>query len=364
MKILLYTNILSDGGAERVMANLANCFAGKGHTVIQVATYVTPNEYPLAANVKRLNLETAPGGGNAVTRNIRRISALRRIIRTEDPDVVIGFMREANFRVILASLGLRAKTIVSVRNTPAIAYEGCAGKLIARWLLPIADGCVFQTKDAREFFPPRLQQKSAVIPNAVRESFFSTQRLPERHRIAALGRLTQQKNYPMLIQAFSKVTETLPDAVLQIYGEGELSREIDGLISQMGLQDKVKLMGRTNDVQKVHETADLFVLSSDYEGMPNSLMEAMAAGVPVISTDCPCGGPKTLIENGKSGLLVPVGDADVMADAILRVLSDDALKAKLAAGAKEGARKFAPEIINDQWEDYLKDVAAGKNRTK
>jgi len=261
-------------------------------------------------------------------------------------------MEEPNFRAILATRGLPVKTLVSVRNDPNKEYAGKLGAFVGKVLLPMADGCVFQTKEAQEWFPERLQRKSKIIYNAVKEDFYQIERTPVRGEIVTCGRLVEQKNHALLIDAFSEVLKKYPFVTLKIYGEGALREKLQHQINDLGLEKKAFLMGATSDVEKVLQTADLFVLSSDYEGMPNALMEAMAAGVPCISTDCPCGGPRELFGEDASDKLVPCNDSAQLAEAICKVLETT----KDGMTEKRHAETFKPDRVNQMWKDYVHDI--------
>lgn len=356
MKILFYINVLSGGGAERVMANLANRFADANHDVILVTTYETENEYYVSDKVIRCNLECKPrNNSNRILKNIERIAKLRKIIKKNAPDVVISFMEEPNFRNIIATMGTDVKTIVSVRNDPKKEYPGKVGDFIANKLLPKADGCVFQTEEAKSYFPRNLQMKSEIIFNEVKPDFFAIKRTPIKGKIVTLGRLSEQKNHKLLINSFYRIIDEFPYAVLDIYGSGNLENEITTLISELGLTDKVFLRGNTSDVESVYASADIFVLSSDYEGMPNALMEAMASGVPCISTDCPCGGPRMLI-SGENGILVGVGSEKELANSLRMLLIDDNKKNTFAYNARKRADSYRPEIIFEKWKAYVERI--------
>ena len=354
MKIMFYINTLAGGGAQRVMANLANSFAGAGDEVIFVTSFPAENEYALDAAVDRRNLSQARIG-SGLKRNAAYILGLRKLVKEEKPDILLGFLRQPNTRAILAGLGLKTKTVISVRNDPKVEYGGRAGHFLGKNLLPLADGCIFQTEEAKAWFPQKLQDKSRVIPNAVKPDFFQVVPQPVPGRVITCGRLSSQKNHRLLIDAFADGAQDIPEAELLIYGEGELRAELERYISQKGMEGRIKLMGNTTDVPGVLSEAECFVLSSDYEGMPNALMEAMAAGVACISTDCPCGGPKMLMENGKSGLLVPVGDKDALASAIRQVLSDREYAEELGQGARMAAENYKPERIFAQWKQYFEE---------
>lgn len=357
VKILFYINVLGGGGAERVIANLSNQFAADNNEVVLVTTYSIDNEYETTKDVKRLKLEEAPTiEYNRILKNIQRIWKLRKIIIKEQPDVVISFMEEPNFRTIISTHGLNVKIIVSVRNAPEKEYPGRIGRFIATKLMPMADGCVFQTEDAMNWFPEKLQRKSKIIFNSVKEEFYHINRVPVPGKIVALGRLSKQKNYKMMIDSFKKISSEFHNATLEIYGDGNLNNWIKNYINELGMQDQITLMGNTSNVIGVHESSDIFVMSSDFEGMPNALMEAMAAGVPCISTDCPCGGPRMLIDSKKNGILVPVNDVNAMAEAFRTLLSDAELKKSIGAEAKKKAEEFKPDIIYQHWKQYIEGV--------
>ena len=354
MKIMFYINTLAGGGAQRVMANLANLFAQAGDEVIFVASFAAENEYALDDAVDRRNL-SQDRITSGLKRNAVYILGLRKLVKQEKPDVLVAFMRQPNIRAILAGLGLPVKTLISVRCDPKEEYPGKAGRLLGKYLLPLADGCIFQTEQAKHWFPERLQNKSRVIPNAVKPVFFEVDPQPVPGRVITCGRLHPQKNHKLLIDAFLDAAADIPEAELLIYGEGELRQEMEAYIAEKCAAQRVKLMGNTSDVPGVLANAACFVLSSDYEGMPNALMEAMAAGDPCISTDCPCGGPEMLIENGKSGLLVPVGNREALTTAIRKVLTDPEAAQQLGKEARSAAENFLPEKIFAQWRQYLLD---------
>lgn len=355
-RVYFYINILGGGGAERVITNLANMLAEDNYDVTMITSYEVEREYILTRNVRRLSLEDKDRQRSRIIRNLSRIFKLRKICKEEKPDILISFMEEPNFRAILATRGLPVKTLVSVRNDPNKEYAGKLGRFVGKVLLPMADGCVFQTSDAQKWFPERLQKKSRIIYNAVKEEFYQMERTPVRGEIVTCGRLTEQKNHRLLIDAFAEVQKIHPYATLKIYGEGVLREKLQNQIESLNLNEKVFLMGATNDVAKALQTADLFVLSSDYEGMPNALMEAMAAGVPCISTDCPCGGSRELFGENLKKKLVPCGDANQMALKISEVL--DATESGILE--KNCAEVFRPDGVYALWEKYLLEIIGGK----
>ena len=351
-KLMFYINMLSTGGAERVMSQLANHFSRAGYEVHLVTSFPVDGEYPVDEDVHRYTLEAQELNQSRLMRNISRIAKLRKLCKKIKPHVLISFMQEPNFRAILATAGLPVKTVVSVRNDPNREYGGTLGRFVGKYIMPLADGCVFQTAQAQAWFPQKLQKRSAIILNEVNESFFKTERTGAKH-VVSLGRLSAQKNYAMLIRAFGRIAGKHPDQDLLIYGKGDHAEMLEQMIGELGLQERVKLMGVTTKVHDVHSKAGVFVLSSDYEGMPNALMEAMAVGVPSISTDCPCGGPEMLIRDGENGLLVPVGDEEAMAAALDKLLSDPHLAQKMGEQARADAQRYTPEKIFKKWKAFI-----------
>ncbi len=358
-KIMLYINAINGGGAERVMVNLAKCFSENGYETILVTSFRDTWEYPLVSTVKRLTLEETELKQSRIVRNFSRIKKLRNLCKIEKPDILISFMREPNFRAIIATRGLPIKTLVSVRNDPNREYTGKSGWIVGKILLPMADGCVFQTEDAQKWFPLKLQHKSRIIYNSVKKEFYQINRTPILGEIVTCGRLVEQKNHLLLIRAFDRVIKEYPEATLKIYGDGILKGNLQTEIIQLGLSDKVFLMGNTNDVVDVLKTADLFVLSSDYEGMPNALMEAMAVGVPCISTDCPCGGPKELFGTELQDQLTECRNIDMLAKTILEVLD----KSNKGVVEKMKANAFSPDRVNGEWLEYINTLTVEPSRT-
>lgn len=357
MKIIFYIAQLSKGGAERVLSNIATKFA-ENNDVIVVTTVRHEEEYCLPNNISRYvideELEKRKGKKNFVSRNL----FLRSLCNKHNADILISFMGGANYHATLATVCSKTKCIISVRNDPKYEYPRKVDKILAKVLLPLADGCVFQTEDAKGQFDKRLQKKSRIIFNAVGDSFYLTKRVNTSKDIVTVGRLEKQKNHELLIHAMKDVVELRPDLVLRIYGDGKLKDELLRLVKKLDLQKNVFLMGTTNNVQAVLSNAGIFVLSSDFEGMPNALMEAMAVGVPCISTDCPCGGPKMLLGNNENGVLVPVQNREKLSEAIMFLSEESKEKDRYRIMAKNKAEEFKMEKVFECWDDYVKSIVS------
>lgn len=353
-KILLYIDNLYLGGAQRVMANLADHFKKIGLEVAMVNDFNPQSDkkaYPIDGSIKRYYLGFETNG--KITKQIHRICELRKIILSEQPDVVLSFLGPTNLRLLISTIGLSAKKFVSVRNDPYREYGSGIKRKIARSLFRLADGCIFQTEQAAQYFSSGVQEKSRVIFNPVAEAFYNIDRSNVKKEIVAIGRLQQQKNPMMLLEAFGKIAYLYKDYQLIYYGEGELQLGLEERSKELGIREKVVFAGQTSNIPEKLNTAGIFVLSSDFEGMPNALMEAMAAGVPVIATDCPCGGPRSLITSPKEGILVPCGDVDAMAIALNELLQSENLRNEMERYEKLRANSFRPECINQKWEQFL-----------
>ena len=356
MKIMFYINVLGGGGAERVIANLANQFVANKYQIIVVTTTRIENEYHLDSWIKRICLNDYINiSGNRIIKNLKIIKKLRCVLKKEKPDIIISFMQEPNLRAILAARGTNTKVLISVRNDPEKEYPGKIGRIIGKKILPLADGCVFQTEQAQKWFPISLQKKSAIIFNEVADSFFETSR-NSSDNIITIGRLNKQKNQVLLIDAFAEVSKKYPDEKLLIYGEGNLKEFLEKEIERQNLSNRVFLMGTTDRVPEVLSKAKMFVLTSDYEGMPNVLLEAMAVGVPCISTDCPCGGPRTVIESGKNGLIISVNSKNELIKQMEYMLANPNIANKMGITAKKDAERFRPDNVFKEWEHYIQDL--------
>ena len=354
--LMFYINTLHKGGAQRVMLQLAERFARSGYRAVLVTSFVGEDEYALPEGVERISIEKEQVKQSRLKSNLSRISALRLLCMRYKPDALIAFMAEPNFRAVLAAAGLPVKTIISVRNDPEKEYAGRLFRFVGQRILPMADGCVFQTEDARAWFPKALQKKSAIIMNQVSRSFFDVDSPTERKDIFSVGRLNSQKNQAMLIRAYAAL-ENCEDRLI-IYGEGELRPELEALVKELGLENRVLLPGTCTNIPEAIKGAKLFVLPSDFEGMPNALLEAMALGLCCISTDCPCGGPRAVIENGVNGRLIGVGDEGTLKDCMQQLLADDGMRCDMAAKARESAKKFSPDEIFCQWQDFVEKIIA------
>lgn len=358
-RIVLFISSLQKGGSERVMVNLAEYFHEKKYDVILVTQYQKENEYSISSEIRRVYSEPDESmlRGGRFHNFCVRFRMLRKIWNAYRPDVILSFLGKNNLMAVATAAYLPSKVAVSVRGEPTMEYEGKLMQLIVKFVFRFADGVVLQTERARAFFPKSVRKKSVILSNPLNPQFVNRKISAERDDlIVTAGRLDENKNHAMLIHAFAKIAEEYPTVKLVIYGEGVLRAELMELVEEKGLRDRISLPGSVNDVADHISRARIFTLTSNTEGMPNSVMEAMALGIPVIATDCPCGGPAALIENGVNGLLVPVGDAFALADAFRRIFEDRDFELKLRENACKITEKLAPDRVHQEWEEYLNEL--------
>jgi len=298
---------------------------------------------------------------NRLSKILIRLKYLRAFIKSEKPDIMIAFDRNANYRALLASMGTVTPVIISVRNPPQIYYSSMINRIIVALLFPRAAGCVFQTSGQRDFFAKKIQRKSRIILNPLHEKYLGISPPSERKKeIVNSSRLEGYKNQAGIINAFIRLHHDYPDYILKIYGgdHGDGTKEIlEGIISKHKAGDYVKLMGASDSLEKDIVNASIYVFNSDREGLPNVLMEAMALGLPVISTDCPCGGPAALINDGVSGLLIPVGDEEALCNALRRLLDNPQYAESLGREARKIGEVCNINTITAQWLDYIRCIS-------
>ncbi|MCH5258175.1 MAG: glycosyltransferase [Lachnospiraceae bacterium] len=361
-KIVFHLNCLEQGGAERVVTNLANQFVKEGYQVIIATEWYGENEFQIDERVRRVHvgLKADDEKKHRLVRFLLRVKYLRDFLKNEKPDILIPFARKALYRGLMAAYFMKIPVLISIRTDPAGHYEERSDKIQIPLLFPRVDGCVFQTEGARDFFAPRLQSNSRIILNPIHEKYIGVP-MPETRTktVVQSGRLVDFKNQPMLIRAFVKVHEKHPDYDLKIYGGDSFdgTREIlEGLIEEFQAQEYIRLMGASDTLEKDLADAALFAFTSDWEGLPNALMEAMALGLPIVATDCPCGGPRTIMTNEVDGLLIPIKDEQALVDGINRLIETPELAERLGAEARKIADKANGDAVYKQWRDYIEEL--------
>ncbi|MCR4650598.1 MAG: glycosyltransferase [Lachnospiraceae bacterium] len=354
--IIFVTITMAGGGTERVISVLANYYAEQGIDVGILMIGGDSVAYQLDSRIEILSLSGATGG--SLMGRINRIARMRRYFREHSDAAVIGMGTVAGIFTLIASMGLKNRVVVSERNDPRrLNHKPITGRMdrIRNLLYMQADAIVFQTYQAMEYFPPRVRVKGKVIINPLDDIEQSPVPLEERpKRVIAAGRLIPVKDFSMLIRAFDRFVEKHPEYTLDIFGKGELEESLREEIKSLGREDKIRLPGFTDDIRAEINHSYIYVSTSTSEGISNSIMEALAGGVPVIATDCPIGGSAMLINSGRNGILIPVGDEDALTDAFFRIAEDDALAASFAREAVNIREVASVRKVAEEWYEAVK----------
>jgi glycosyltransferase involved in cell wall biosynthesis len=350
---------LGAGGSEHVVNLVANHWAHLGFevTIVTLETPDTKPYYDFAPGISILRVGVPPKRASRLTAAwlvFQRIRRIRRTIRLIKPDFVLSFLTRTNVVALISTLGTGIPVIVSERNNPEAQPFGIGWKWLQTMLYPRAFGLVAMTAGAMAHFPEKMRRRSWIIPNAVDlPADWACKR--GEGIVTAVGRLTHQKGFDILLDAFAKIEGAFPGWRLVIWGEGEDREKLEKQRRMLGLEDRVEMPGVTAKPGQWIETADVFVLSSRYEGWGIVLLEAMAAGLPVVSFNCKWG-PSAMITDGEDGLLVAPEDAEALAASLARILADVGLRTQLSSRAAETAKRYARDRILEQWDGVARSA--------
>lgn len=333
MKICFAVNNMNSGGAERVVANLANIFVSNGHdvSILMVSASNTNSFYPLDKSIDLSALINS----DADKRVGGRIKSYKRFLLKNRPDVVLSFLPHVNIYSSFVCKKMKIPVVLCERTDPA-SYS-----LIYRILLKIsfrkADGCIFQTPDAMRFYGKKIERKSVIFVNPVKLDFVPPPKILRKKQIVAVGRLIKTKNYYLLIDSFAEFNKVVKGYSLNIYGEGPLKNDIETYIRSLGLDKQIILKGNSKTWQQESFDSHFYVLTSNYEGMPNALLESLSIGLPSISTDCRIGGPKFISSHSTRLCLVNCND-----------------KTSLVAAMIETSKHYVDDIYDGSFYDFVK----------
>ena len=363
-RLLFVGGSLRAGGAERVMSTLARHWASEGLPV-EVLTVdgaerdffsLPPAVERTALRLNRPSRSLLQGAWN----NFRRARSIRRRIRQARPSVIISFIHITNILTIIATRGLDIPVLVSERTNPERQRLGRVWSLLRPWAYRKADAVVAQSEPVAAWLGRHARGAHVhVIPNPLNPEFHPPDTKPGSRRVVALGRLGPEKGFNLLLESFAAAREKHPNWSLCIYGEGPERERLSEMVDVLGLRGSVRLPGRTDRPAEVLRGAEIFALSSRYEGYPNALMEAMASGLAVVATDCPYG-PAELIRDGRSGFLVPLGDSAAMASCLADLMGDSALRNRLGQEATAVRQMYSVERIAAAWSEVIAGVKAGR----
>lgn len=355
-RITLVTSSLTCGGAEKNVALLANEWSGRGKTVTVISFDRHPPFFQLLQAVTLLKLDITRGYRNPLFdlwTAPARLIRLRRAIIASHPDVVVSFMDLNNLLTLLTTRGLEFPVIVAERSDPRIWPMQTGWRILRRLLYPLANRVLTQTEASRRFFSTSLQRKTVVIPNPILP-FALELRLPHKlsaKRILSTGRLIDIKRFDLLLRAFSAVHSEFPDWSLDIVGDGEERERLEALARELQITPSVHFHGLVSDTASPLQNASIFALCSDFEGFPNALAEAIAAGVPAITTESH--GGRELVQDGVNGLVVPVRELDRLTAALRRLMGDAGLRERMSTAALTHSRQFSLENVLLKWDEVF-----------
>lgn len=346
MKISFITDSMHSGGAERVISVLANHFADK-HNVEIICLTGDKSFYPLKESITLTCLEPLYGKNL-----LKKFIWLFRNIKSDT--LVIAFMVNVYIFILAALLFRRVKIIVSERNDPTA--HALPIRIMRKLLIGRAQRLVVQTQDIESYFPKWMKDRIDIVYNPISDKYLWKSALDaEKEKvIATVGRLSPQKNHRMLINAFAEVNKLYPEYELHMYGDGEIRKQTEEYIHSLGLDGKVILKGKSNQLAEILPHAEIFAMSSDYEGMSNALIEAMYMGIPVVTTAV--SGTKELIENGHNGFVVPVRDEKAFTEALMKLVENKELRKQFASEEISIINKVQPTVIFNQWENIINKV--------
>jgi len=363
-RIVIVIGSMAAGGAERVAATMANAWSDQGREVWLVSTYLDKRAtgYPLHPGVSTIFLSDVIARGELSRwfTLLRKAFALRKVVRRIRPDVVVSFLTNVNVLSIAAVAALRFPLIVSERTDPAADVELHRMLRFARaWAYPYADALVVQTAAAAQRYGARLRGVARIevihnpLPRELEASPLRALQDGVGGRVVAMGRLTREKGFATLIEAYGKALGNDSSWALQIWGDGPLRSDLTELVGKLHLEDRVQLCGATTQPWRALAGAQIFVLSSEYEGFPNAMLEAMALGLPCIAFDCPSG-PRELVDGGAAAIIVPPGAVGKLVSTLRDLAADREARRTLGARAAAFVRQnFAEQMVMRDWDRLI-----------
>lgn len=365
-RVLLFIHSLHGGGAERVAADLSAHWADMGREVMVVTQASAEGDvYTLHPKVRREVLYTAGEGGGlrGIWSNVQRVRALRRVIKSFRPDIVLGMMTTASVLSVLACAGLSCRVIATEHTHPPSQTLSGFWQRLRRLTYPRAASVVALTRGTADWLAQHVPgSKLAVIPNPVHfplpraEPVLTPVSGDSRKRLLAVGRLHADKGFDLLIQAYAQLAASHPGWDLVILGEGDERPALEAQVREAGLASRIFMPGRAGNVGDWYESADLYVLTSRFEGLSNTLLESMASGLAAVSFDCDTG-PREIIREGVDGVLVrPNGDVPALCKALDAVMRNDADRARMAQAAIDVRDRFSAARVLQKWQELFDGV--------
>ena len=347
-RIAIVAHGLSNGGAERVAALLANKFVEIGNEVLFIAVYSEKKEYQLEEKVKYKYINVK--AKNKLEKYIKRTKFIDRELEVFSPDIVISFIIN---ELIITNIKGKIPLIYTLRNDPHHLLRTNFNKIMCLFSYGRCKNVVFQTPEARDYFNKNIREKGIVIANPLTSNLPYWKDKEHKKTIITACRLAPQKNLKMLIDAFNIFRKENQDYTLEIYGEGPLLQELKEYCFKLKIEEYVKFPGYSKNIHHIMAESSIFVLSSDFEGLSNSMLEALAIGIPTVCTDCPPGGASLYIKDGINGMLVPVGDSKALANKIKMLVENMHLCENISRESIKIRNELDENYIIQQWNNII-----------
>jgi len=364
MKIILLTSSLGSGGAERVACTLTDAWASRNDDVILMPTYSGKGAcfYKVSSAVRIIFLaDLVSSTSSSFFNQLVRLKTLRRFLAEKCPDVIVSFLSNVNVATIIAAAGLKIPVVICERTDPFIMPVSPMLRFACRATYQFADALIVQTKAVAEKYRAAEYpiKHIQVIPNPVADHLFDMQhkRVSESNAcMIAVGRLDEGKQFDLLIRVFSNLALDHSFWTLRIYGDGPLRSVLQQQIIDYGLESRITLMGLTTNIWSELAQADVYVMTSRYEGFPNTLLEAMAVGLPCVTFDCPSG-PREMTMDGVSAMLVPLNDEVALGNALDKLMTDGELRHSLGAKARESVKeRYELSRVLQHWDELFRRI--------
>ena len=352
-KVLIIVPYLYDGGAERVASLWANYLAEDDNFEVHLLNYYKlEKEYYLSPRVTRHSFfeHESEYKMHKFLRLIIDSRRIKKVVKEVKPDVVLPFSHVTCICTSIACKHQKTQVYHTIRNNPWLEPGSKWIRVLRDHYIKKDKKLIVQNDEQLEYFTGFKSLEKYIVYNPINDKCleFSKAKYGEIKKIIAVGRLAPQKNYFVMLEAMKKVLENKRDVTLDIYGDGFIKDEITNKIKELGLESNVTLKGNSQNVYERLVESDLFLMTSDFEGFPNALLEAMALGVPAISTDCKTG-PKDLIKHNETGLLAKTGDPSDIAEKILQLLNNPKHAQTLAENAKKDClNRFSKQNVKNQ----------------
>lgn len=357
-KIALVIPSLATGGAEKVIVLLANSLI-KDYRVVLIVLYKTETFYVVEKDVKIIYLRDSYKRSEnlfqAFSSNFFYIRNIIRILKTDSINLVISFTTTTNFSSFISCKIIKIPIIISERKNPLLNKLNLVWQFFGKITCKFADVLVVQTGMIKNVYKAFvLSEKIIVIPNPIdlkMNSFLKEYNCNHRENIIlTVGRLDENKNQRLLFEAFSNLN--LPNWKLVVVGDGVLRDVYKKLVKDLDIEKKVEFVGNVQNVWDYYNQAKIFAFTSNSEGFPNALLEAMSFGLPCISTDCPSG-PSEIITNDENGYLIEVNNRAQLEDKLSKLINNPQLCKEFSSKAITSIEKFKMEEIYKQWETLI-----------